>query len=155
MIEPFQVKLIHTLLSVACVSDRSYRDNLSRRFNGATSCKQLTFDEAQELIDALEDFAVSLGFWTRSNNRNRYESLGNRPGMATPAQLRKIEGLWKVAMGMEDDLKAQRTLRVFIMNHFHVSDLRFLEQWKVSRVIRALEAIRDKHTVEKKAVDGI
>jgi hypothetical protein len=143
MIEPRQIKRIHVLLSVIGITDESYRWNLSYNF-GVTTCKDLSYESAEELIDSLESFGEAKGVLKRSKYRSRFNDLKNRPDMANPEQLRKIEVLWKMAMGIDDDEKAQRTLRTFLFRHFHVSDLRFLDRWKVNKVIHALRCINER-----------
>ena len=77
------------------------------------------------------------------NNRLKYEELGRRPGMATPRQLRMIEGMWAGVSRTHKEDHRQRALRKFIFRITHVEDMRFLENWQVQKIIRALEAMKE------------
>jgi len=151
MIDPRQIKRIHTLISVLDITDESYRWNLSHNF-GVTTCKSLTYEEADDLIESLESFGEAQGVLKRSKYKSRYSELKNRPNMASPGQLRKVKVLWKMAMGIDDDEKAAWTLRSFLFLHFHVSDLRFLDRWKVNKVIYTLECMNKRRAESTRSV---
>ncbi len=57
------------------------------------SSKDLTYTEAVIFIDILEDRAIALNRWEKKPKK--YEDLYRTPKMATQAQLRMIEGLWR------------------------------------------------------------
>jgi hypothetical protein len=136
-----QIVKIHTLMSAIKLSDKNYRETLLQNF-GVTTSRALTYGDASALIDVMEKKALEMGVWTIPMDSSKYENLGLRPGMASPAQLRKIEGLWKdvTKLGSKED--RVKTLRAFLNRRFNVSDLRFLEADKVRRVICALENMK-------------
>lgn len=140
-----QIALIHMLVGALGIPDEAYRETLMHNF-GVTTSKALTHSDAEELIGALEERAIEKGVWRRYEGRSKYERLGQRPGMATPAQLRKIEALWKGASTAMDTKAREKGLRTFLHRHFKVSDLRFLPMGKVSKVIYTLERMqKDRH----------
>lgn len=136
-----QIIKIHALISAIKLSDENYRATLLDNF-GVTTSKALSYDQANALIDALEERAVEKGAWIKYEKAVKYENLGNRPGMANPAQLRKIEALWRDVTGMKSKEDLTKTLRAFLSRHFKVADLRFLEMGKVNKVIYALEHMK-------------
>lgn len=147
-----QIKLIHALKNALELSDREYRLNLLERFTVRTS-KDLSYDQAETFIRILENEAVSLGAWERFEGQKAFEDLAGRPGMATPAQLRKIEALWRSAMDIRGREKRKKGLRTWLDRHFGISDLRFLPQGKVSKVLKALgemEARKEAKVKEKR-----
>lgn len=137
-IDKRQIVKLHTLISVVKATDEQYRQTLLINF-GVTTCKALTYEQAEWFINALEEKAIEWGVWTKHEGKDRFKNLGIRPGMANPAQLRKIEALWKTASRIRDNKKRAKALRTWLHRHFHVSDLRFLDVEKVKKVIYALE----------------
>lgn len=135
--ESRRIKKIHTLKSVLGLSEEEYRLTLFHNFR-VDSSKRLSHDQQEELIRELESEAVQKGVWQKFEGKSRFESLGQRSGMASPAQLRKIEALWKDASDIKDHKFRAKALRTFLCGHFKVSDLRFLEEDKVKKVINAL-----------------
>ena len=85
-----QIKKIHTLKNVLTLEDEVYREMLMS-YN-VQSSKNLSYFDAVLFIRALEDKAVSLNLWQKQPLK--YANL-SRDDMATPAQLRMIEGLWR------------------------------------------------------------
>lgn len=79
-----------------------------------------------------------LGFSPRPK-RKRFQNLSGRPGMATPAQLRKIEAMW---VTVSDSTRPATTLRRFLFNRFRTTDLRMLTTATASNVIEALKAMQ-------------
>ncbi len=138
--ESRRIKKIHTLKNVLGLSDEEYRLTLYHNFR-IDSSKLLTQSQQEELIRGLESEAVQRGVWEKFAGKSRFENLADRPGMASPAQLRKIEAMWKDYAGAKDDKARTKGLRTFLLGHFQVSDLRFLEADKVKKVIAALDAM--------------
>ncbi len=131
------IKKIHALKNALALSDEEYRLTLFHNFR-VDSSKLLTRNQQEELIRGLESEAIQKGVWQKFEGKSRFESLADRPGMASPAQLRKIEVLWKEASSVKDAIERAKQLRTFLYGHFKVSDLRFLEQEKVKKVVCAL-----------------
>ena len=140
-IDSHQVIKIHVLKNVLAWDDREYRATLMFNFGVITS-KELTYNQAEDFITSLEELAIKRGLWEKFNGNDKYRELMNRPGMATPAQLRKIEALWNDASRISDRTKQAKALRTFLSNHFKLADLRFIRQEKVRKIICALEHMK-------------
>lgn len=136
-----QITKIHVLIGALKMPDEAYRQTLLHNF-GVTTSKALTYSEAEGLIEALETRAIEKGVWKKYEGRAKYEKLGVRTDMATPAQLRKIEALWNDASTLQDAKAREKGLRTFLYRHFKVSDLRFLPGAKVRKVVHALECMK-------------
>lgn len=132
-----QTRKIHTLVSALSLPDEIYRKGLNDLFCVDTS-KVLTARQAAYLIDVLEMEGVMNGVWSRREYRDKYNELGRRPDMATPAQLRKIEATWNGLYPESDPEIHQRNIRTFLFRFFKVSDLRFLDQETANKVLYAL-----------------
>ena len=136
-----QIKKIHILKNVLAWHEREYRATLMFNFGVVTS-KDLTDSQAGDFIESLEDRAIARGLWHKAAGKNKHDELVNRPGMATPAQLRKIEALWYDTSRARDIKERAKGLRAFLSNHFKVADLRFIRQEKVKKIICALEHMK-------------
>lgn len=133
-----QIKKIHTLTNILGLEDEIYRDMLASF--GVGSSKNLTETEAQILIEILED-KVSL----KENSHKKYDDFKSRDNsMATPAQLRKIEVVWKDMHTFTDKDSAKKSLRKFIKKQFHIEDIRFITKIKAGKIIAVLEKIKIK-----------
>ncbi len=137
MADKKQFQKIHALKNALQLSEESYRETLSYNFGVATS-KAITYGQAEKLIEALEEDAVKKGTWEKYPGKSKYESLGDRHGMASPAQLRKIEVLWHIVSTAKDNKSRNKALRTFLQRRFKVSDLRWLDKGKVQKVIYVL-----------------
>jgi hypothetical protein len=135
-----QVKKIHTLKSLLDVSDETYRQMLSNY--KVTTSKDLSFDQADGLIQIYEHFAIKDGLWSREGYRDKYETLCGRIGMATPSQLRMVEGIWTELYPEPDEKRRDTALRHYLFRFFKVSDLRFLDGETVNKVLYALKQMQ-------------
>ncbi len=137
-----QIKKIHTLISKLKMSDSEYRFLLSEYW--VNTSKDLSYIEAQALIQRLEERALKAGVWSRYSERGkiRYEDLGKRQGMATPKQLRMIEAMWKEVSHIHNIERRQMALRRFIFRIVGVSDMRYLEAHHVPKVMKAIKAMK-------------
>jgi len=134
------IKKIHALKSALALSEDEYRLTLFHNFRVASS-KDLTISQSEELIRELEKEAVQKGVWQKFEGKNRFESFGQRPGMASPAQLRKIEALWKDVSDLKDSKARAKALRTFLNRHFKIADLRFLDQTATQKVVYVLNSM--------------
>ncbi|HSA07306.1 MAG TPA: regulatory protein GemA [Candidatus Gastranaerophilales bacterium] len=139
MITKNQIKKLQTLKKVLSLSDDIYRDVLEMSFN-VNSCTKLTSEQAGMLIDDFENSAIQLGLWNKPELK--FENLSNRKSMATPKQLRMIEAMWREVSYREDDEFVKQSLRKFLSGHFYVSDLRFIDRAKASKIINAIKNIK-------------
>jgi phage gp16-like protein len=148
-----QVKRIHTILHVLGISDENYRAALDSRFN-VTTCKDLTVQEAKNFIDEMEKLARKTDrehYQTKMNKAaeefagkqpKRFDDLDNRPGMASAAQLRKIEAGWQGVSIIPEAAPRAKALRRFIQRIAAVADIRFLDAEMAGKVINAINAMQ-------------
>ena len=139
MISFSQIKQIHTLKNILGLDDEVYREMLMSF--GVATCKNLTFTEAQILVEILSEKAIAAGKWQRPNKK--YADLESRHiDMATPAQMRKIEIMWGELYNVKTYENTQRTLRKFIQNHFKISDIRFIDKLTATKIIHVISKIK-------------
>jgi len=128
--------------------DGTQYEDVLRANSGKESAALLTDAEAAAVLDHFEQ----LGWKPRRRRKKkqgmalRFEGLAGRPGMASPAQLRKIEATWMTHPGVLE--KNEAALRRFLINRFHVSGLRFIEDHQVGKILRAIESIKPKAGME-------
>ena len=140
-----QIKLIHTLKNRLGWNDLQYRMFLMENSpNFASSCLDLSEEAAENIIIKMRAEAVKKGIWQDYAKIKKYESLDGRERMATGAQLRKIEAMWKEICTVKDEKGRAKILREILWKKFKVSDLRFLEDYQVKKVIKMLEAMKQR-----------
>ncbi|HOE18895.1 MAG TPA: regulatory protein GemA [Syntrophorhabdaceae bacterium] len=138
-----QIRRIHTIIHALEMPDCDYRAFLDKWF-GVTTCKKLTYREADVVIKRLEYIATKMGRWQpREGNKQKYDELGNRPGMAKPKQLRMIEAMWCDVSYQPDHEAKIKALNRFIFGFFRISHIRFLEDWQAKKIIRALQEMKE------------
>jgi hypothetical protein len=135
-----QVKWIHVLKSKLGLSDDNYRAMLDGY--GVKSSLDLPMRRAYDLIQRMENQAVLAGTWTPSlKDRGRYSKLQGRDGMASPAQLRKIEAMWSFVSRQPTPEEKTKALHVWLEKRFHIGRLEWVKADQVGKVIGALEAM--------------
>jgi hypothetical protein len=118
--------LLHVAKAKLALDDGDYRALLQRvaRVSSSTQLSDESFDQVMAEFERL-------GFRSIQSS-----SLGTRrEGMATPAQVGRIRALWKAYSGNDDDLR----LGKWLQKHFHVANVRFLEDARASKAIGVLE----------------
>ena len=133
-----QIRKIHTLKTVLSLDDDLYREMLMSF--GVQTSKDLTYTEASVLIEILEDKAVAAGKWKRLPKK--YSDLQRDNKMATQAQLRMIEGMWREICYFDNDDFAKKSLRKFLKSKFRVDDIMFLTKSKAIKVIQGINGIK-------------
>lgn len=133
-----QIRKIHTLKNTLGLDDDLYREMLMSF--GVCSSKDLTYTESIIFIDILEDKAVERSLWVKKPKK--YEELNRDNKMATDAQLRMIEGLWREVCYFDNDKFAKTSLRKFLKSKHRVDDVMFLTRKKASKVIQSLLAMK-------------
>ena len=129
MITYAQIKQIHVLKNILGMDEDTYREKL-HSFDVTTS-KDLTETEACILIDSL-NYDVKK---TKINSHKKYEDFAGRDAkMATPAQLRKMEVLWKDICNNKDIKHREKTLREHLQR-YKVNDIKFLTKEKAQGII--------------------
>ncbi len=138
MITKLQIKKIHTLKNVLKMDDDAYNDML---FDfGVETSKDLPFAAAQILIEILEAKAIEMNCW--KVKPTKYIDLKRDEKMASPAQLRMLEGVWRDICYFDTDKFAKESLRIFLHKNFHTDDLMFLTKKKASKAIQAIIQIK-------------
>lgn len=75
----------------------------------------------------------ALGFKSRRSSK----SFGHRRGMATPKQIQYVRDMWKQYTGSDNETSLNRWLE----HHFHISNIRFVNNEIVAKVLPALKAM--------------
>lgn len=148
MVEKGQIIKIHALKNALKMPDDYYRKLIFVNYYPATSSKDLTFEAASSFISQLEKTAIEKGVWKKHEGKEAFERLGYRNGMASPAQLRMIDAIWKEISRVGADKKKHTGLRTFLLSRFKVSDLRFLDVRKAGEVISALKGMQQRKSAE-------
>ncbi len=127
------------------ISEDNYRDMLSGF--GAVSSVDLSDSQADELIENFKKFGFKLQSKKPTIKENRfgsgkqkYNSLGQRDGLATPGQLRKIESLWRIT----SESKSDESLRKFVKKNTGVDDIIWITRPQANNIIQALLAMGER-----------
>ena len=143
-----QIRKIHTLKNFIGLDDDLYREMLMTF--GVQSSKNLTDTEAGIFIEVLEAKAEKFENWVK--RPKKYADLYRDENMATQAQLRYIEGLWKEVAYFDDEDFNKKSLRKFLKSKFKIDDIMFLTKGKATKVIQGIKGM--KATLEKKNMCG-
>jgi hypothetical protein len=144
MIIASQVMRLHVLKQHLRMSEQDYRAALGGY--GVATCKDLLYQQAAELINKFEAEAVQRGVWVKRDRPAavalKYDNLGKRPGMSSPAQLRMIEAMW-----MDVSTQPTREAKERAMNHFisritGIDNITWLDPVSARMVVRAIEAMK-------------
>jgi len=144
-----QIRRIHVLKSRLKLDEEDYRAFLSGNFD-VESSKELSYRGASEAIKMLEaqlpksrrgEMPRSVAEFGRGGAK--YESLGRRPGMATPAQLRMIEAMWAEVSVFRDAKRREAALENFLRSKFQRMNVVNIEAELVERIVKALRAMKN------------
>lgn len=138
-IAPSQIKAIHTAIGRLGMDDEMYRDMLHGRY-GATSCKDLTWRQAEELLTSLNG-EPSPSARAHTPRAVKYTDMDSRPGFASGAQCRLIDAMWNQVTRAEDEEAAEKALNSFCNRITGVAGLRMVRTWQVEKIVKALEAM--------------
>lgn len=149
-ISRYQIKMLHVLKSKLKLTDDEYRERVQEMHGFSGTSKDLTYDEAEALISLWKAEAIEKGVWKsyrglrsgNANNKLKYDDLGIRLGMASPKQLRMIEGMWADVSRTHKEDHRQRALRKFVFRIAKTEDLRFLTGLQARKVIKAIEQMK-------------
>lgn len=131
-ISPNQIKLLHVAKGKLGISEEAYRLALAH-IAGVTSSTELD----------LAGFEAMMGFFEWMGFRplaSRGPSYGNRPGMASFAQIALIRALWHEYTHRA--YAGEGELSKWLERCFKVSSLRFLKAETAPKVITALKAMK-------------
>ena len=144
-----QKALLHVAKAQLGLDDESYRAMLGS-IAGVRSSTKLKTAKFREVMDHLKRYGFEkthrehefTGYAARL--RHWQGTAGTRPGMATPAQLARIETDWdgmRWYWAPEGFGNYDLSLRGFLKSQAGVSDLRFLTFAQAHNVIEAVKAI--------------
>lgn len=77
-----------------------------------------------------------------SGFKERYDELGLRDGMATPAQLRKIEAMWMQVSRMPNHTAREKALQGFLKRIVGVQQIEWVEDWMVQKILNAIQHMK-------------
>jgi len=140
-----QLSQIHIACKELGISDDDRHAMLMERFK-KTSSRDLSRIQADRLISEFKQrgWKKKAGKVKPVNGKHaygkqRFESLGHRPGMASPKQLRLIEVLWRKVSFAGDDTAQDKALREFLWARFGIETLEFLTLEVAGKVIVAVK----------------
>lgn len=140
-ISPQQIRKIHALKNALAMSNDDYRTAVMDVHGFSGTSKDLSLDEAAVLIERLEASAIAAGVWKKR------EAKQAREGFATPRQEIKIYEMFK-EVSWYDSRKQPKAfegaLRNFLNRIAGVQDTKWLPRNKVNKVIKALQAMKEK-----------
>jgi len=147
-----QIKKIHALKKALNIDDDLYKE-LLLEFD-ALSSRDLSYQDAAIFISSLEEKAVDIGVW--KTYALKYSDLEDRENMASPAQLRMIEAMWREICYFDNDDFAKSSLRKFLRGKFNVDDVMFLTKINANKVINAIKSIKKnlKRLAKEASADG-
>lgn len=132
MITKAQISLIHVAKARLGLSDEDYRAALLNH-GGVASSRALTAAG----FDALMRHFAACGFQSDAVAR----AFGQRAGMASPAQVRRIRAEWATFTSGEG---TDATLGKWLDGRFKVSALRFLTMAQATKAIGALVSMNQR-----------
>ena len=135
-----QKAILHVAKADRRLSDAEYRSALAQ-IAGVTSSTEL--DRAG--FEAMMGFFDYLGF---KPIEAKGASYGERPGMASRAQIELIRTLWRE--WTHEAYQGEAELNKWLLRSFKLSSLRFLKKETAPKVITALKAMKA-HATKKHA----
>lgn len=121
------------------LSEDLYRELLEQF--GVTTSKDLTSQQIEELTSRLSKNAQEQGLYKPKPSflKYKYNNLAKREGMASPAQLRKIDIMWKNVSRQSNDKDRESALQVMIKKITCKDHIKFLTSRDVRKVIKTFE----------------
>lgn len=136
-----KVTLVHVAKQQVGLAEDLYRAMLMD-VAGVSSSKDLTLDRFLRVMQRFE----RLGFKRQFSPPARADQAP-RIGMATPAQMDYIRGLWAQWSGHADEA----AMTAWIENKYHVSALRFLDVVRAQKAIEGLKAMHARKAAKQLA----
>jgi hypothetical protein len=154
-----QIRRIKTLQRQLGWDDEMYRATLKSWFD-VDSAKELSYSGANQFIKQLYACLspskapstrrfVDNGDGKRITGEMFFDVPSRREGVwATTAQLWKIWYLWKSVSKQTTDADRKSAFRVWLKNHFNLSDFKMIQREHVSKILYALEAMQQQSKQE-------
>jgi phage gp16-like protein len=143
-ISPKQIAIIHTIKSHLKMADDSYHAMLESF--GVSTSRALTSVQAAELIDTMNSLSARLkvnGPQTQVKTPGKkYDDLGDRPGMATPGQLRLVEFTWSQVSRQVTSLDRAKALRSFMARIVGIEEIIWLEPNHIRKLVAAMRSMQ-------------
>jgi hypothetical protein len=143
-----QIKRIKILQRKLGWDDEMYRTVLKRWFD-VESARELSYSGANECIKMMTASLPPSETKFVGSDRKRvtgemfFDIPSRREGVwATKAQLWKIWYLWKSVSRQTTDADRKSAFRVWLKNHFNLSDFKMIQREHVSKIVCALEAMQ-------------
>lgn len=141
-IAPSQIKAIKTVIGKMGMDDEDYRHMLHSRYNGVTSCKELTWRQAEELLEHLNGQGKQGRTQSAPTRKDlKYTDMDSRPGFASGSQCRLVDAMWSQVTRAEGEEDAEKALNSFCNRILGVAGLRMVKAWQVEKIVKALEAM--------------
>lgn len=138
-----QRKMIGCLRAKLGLDEDVYREMLSEYH--AQSSKDLTNAAAEIFLRRLKQNAITAGVWKPTKRygfqKYKYNNETQVRGMATPAQKRKIEAMWKAVSRQETDEARAEALKAMIKRITGKDHMKFMTSKDVSAMIFALKTM--------------
>ena len=128
-----QIALVHVAAHQLGMGDADYRAVLM----GAAGVRSAS-DLGTTGFNAVMRRFEALGF---ASARAAAPQYGERPGMATAAQVRAIRAHWNAWHGGRDASESARALRHWLEHFYGVTDLRFCDVTTAQKAIEGLKAM--------------
>lgn len=121
------------------LSEELYRELLEQF--GVDTSKNLTSQQIEELTARLAKNAQARGLYKPKASfvKYKYNNLADREGMATPAQLRKIDIMWRNVSRQTTDKDRAAALQVMIKKITGKDHISFLTSVDVRKLIKAFQ----------------
>lgn len=120
---------------------------------GVESCTELNREQAEEAIDVLEEMLVEKGlivkprgFWRDAPRdlKTRYDELLPRDArLATPQQLRHLEGLWVQVTRQKSWGAAMAAFKEFLQRRFGIGDILWIQREEVGKIEHLLRVMKE------------
>ncbi|MBN1131187.1 MAG: regulatory protein GemA [Chitinispirillaceae bacterium] len=129
---------IHVLKTLLRLDDDHYRSMLFEGYR-VRSCVHLNMVDAADLIRKMEAWAYSAGV---QRNRAKYDQCNGRDDdMATAAQLRKIDVLWRQVSRQTTAKDRGAALNKMIKRITGIDDIRWIEKRHVGKILNTINAM--------------
>lgn len=133
-----KIKMLQKSLGI---SQSNYKELLWQGYKVESSTK-LDAHQARELIYDLTEQAVKAGVWEKRTspvNKLKYNELADRPGFATPAQLRMLNAMWHTSDKVRN--KTDEAFENFVATIAKVQSIKWLRCGAVQKVKLAIERL--------------
>lgn len=149
LINNAQKAKIHVLKARLGLDDDHYRDLLHEGYR-VRSCVNLSMVDAADFIHKLETWTYSAGA------HRKYDRFAGRDrDMATPAQLRKIDVLWRQVSRQTTARDRDAALNKMVKRITGINDLRWIEKRHVGKILNTVQTMINQEKRRNNAIDHV